>query len=110
MTEEENKAIGYLKIEYNLLNTESKMFKDLSYSKEKLKESILIALNLINKQQKEKEKKNKIIDLMSYAMTHEDIPQEEYCIWRDMSCELMGGNKECKNCIKQYFENKVEGE
>ena len=40
MTEEENKAIGYLKIEYNLLNTESNMFKDLSYSKEKLKESI----------------------------------------------------------------------
>ena len=62
----------------------------------------------IKEKDKEIEKKDKQIDLMAYAMTHEEVPQDEYCIWRDMSCEVVGGNKACKDCIKQYFERKVE--
>lgn len=53
-------------------------------------------------------KKDKIIDLMGYAMTHEEVPQDEYCVFRNIDCEVVGGNKECKECIKQYFERKVE--
>ena len=58
---------------------------------------------------KQLEKKDKIMDLMGYAMTHEEVPINEYCVFRDISCEIVGGNKECKDCIKQYFEKKVEG-
>lgn len=56
------------------------------------------------------EKKDKVIDLMSWAMTHTEVPQDEYCICRSMSCEVVGGSRECKNCIKEYFINKVEKE
>lgn len=62
MTEEEKKAVTQLEIEYNFLNTKSKEFKDLSYLEERLKEAMLITLNLIQKQQKEIEKKDKMID------------------------------------------------
>lgn len=89
---QEVKTEDYIKIKY----------EDLT---EMLKETI----NTIQKQQAELEKKDKIIDLLSYAMTHEEIPQKEYCICRDMSCELLGGNKLCKDCLKQYIEKKVEG-
>lgn len=89
--------------------------------------AIETVLNLIEKQQaeiedckkcilrdevhnyiEELEKKDKIIDLMSYAMTHEEVPQDEYCIFRNMECEVVGGNRECKQCIKQYFERRIE--
>ncbi len=62
------------------------------------------------KHKEEIEKKDKIIDLMSWAMTHEEVPQDEYCICRNTDCEVVGGNRECKNCIKEYFINKVEKE
>lgn len=66
------------------------------------------ALNDLVKAKKENKKKDKIIDLMGYAMTHEEVPINEYCVFRDISCEIVGGNKECKDCIKQYFKIKVE--
>ncbi len=144
MSEEEKEAIETLSIKAVTSKAECEDYPSCIC----LKKDLLLILNLIEKQQKEKdklekhnkellrklrnrvkevkklnkyslykkefaklnkeiEKKDKIIDLMSYVITHEDIPQEEYCIWRDMSCEVVGGNKQCKNCIKQYFERKV---
>lgn len=112
MTKEQEKAIEEL---YHLAHINT--YLDLQVESvvkisreiiEKWKNATNLVLNLVQTQQAEIEKKDKIIDLMSYVITHEDIPQEEYCIWRDMSCEIVGGNKECKNCIKQYFERKIE--
>ena len=54
------------------------------------------------------EKKDKIIDLMAIAIDNEPLPTEEYCIFRNFDCPAVGGNRDCKYCIKQYFERKVE--
>ena len=54
------------------------------------------------------EKKDKIIDLMAMVIGNEPLPTEEYCIFRNFDCPVVGGNRDCKDCIKQYFENKVK--
>ena len=54
------------------------------------------------------EKKNKIIDLMAIVIGNEPLPTEEYCIFRNFDCPVVGGNRDCKDCIKQYFENKAK--
>lgn len=54
------------------------------------------------------EKKDKIIDLMAIVIGNEPLPTEEYCIFRNFDCPVVGGNRDCKDCIKQYFENKVK--
>lgn len=96
--------------------------KDLHVYQNSLKHAIETVLNFIEQCKsnvkaknerlleyaEELEKKDKIIDLMSYAMTNEEVPQDEYCIFRNMECEVVGGNRECKQCIKQYFERKIE--
>ena len=51
---------------------------------------------------------NKIIDLMAIVIGNEPLPTEEYCIFRNFDCPVVGGNRDCKDCIKQYFENKAE--
>lgn len=64
-------------------------------------EAIETVLNLL-------EKKDKIIDLMAMAIDNEPLPTEEYCIFRNFDCPAVGGNRDCKDCVKQYFERKVE--
>ena len=54
------------------------------------------------------EKKNKIIDLMAIVIGKEPLPTEEYCIFRNFDCPVVGGNRDCKDCIKQHFENKAK--
>jgi len=53
------------------------------------------------------EKKDKMIDEMAIAIGNEPLPTEEYCIFRNFDCPAVGGNRDCKECVKQYFENKV---
>lgn len=57
---------------------------------------------------RELNQQDKMIDMMAYALTHESIPQEEYCICADISCEIVGGNRECKECMKEYIKKKVD--
>ena len=64
-------------------------------------EAIETVLNLL-------EKKDKMIDEMAIAIGNEPLPTEEYCIFRNFDCPEVGGNRDCKDCIKQYFERKVE--
>lgn len=54
------------------------------------------------------ENKDKIIDLMAIAIDNEPLTIEEYCIFRNFDCPEVGGNRDCKECVKQYFENKVK--
>lgn len=68
---------------------------------EQLQNDIETVLNLL-------EKKDKIIDLMAIAISNEPLPTEEYCIFRNFDCPEVGGNRDCKECVKQYFERKVE--
>lgn len=68
-------------------------------------------LSMLQEQQEENKKKDKIIDLMAEYIASLDI-EEDICVktGKDLSeCDSMalGG---CENCIKQYFENKAEKE
>ena len=64
-------------------------------------EAIDTVLSLIKEQQEEIEKKDKQINLMA-----EFIGQDMMCIRPEIECNKM--THDCKECIKQYFERKVE--
>ena len=74
---------------------------DKKYLKTRNSVAIETVLNLL-------ENKDKIIDLMAIAISNEPLPTEEYCIFRNFDCPEVGGNRDCKECVKQYFERKVE--
>ena len=104
MTDEEKKAIKICK----KIITEK---FNLDYSIDNVdKEAIETILNLIQKQQAELEKKDKIIDLMERFIADLDIDKDickhqvaEFCEGTDgVSLDI------CVKCINQYFEKKVE--
>ena len=81
-------------------------------SEQELNEFIFFALKEVEKENQklktELKKKDKMIDEMAIAIGNEPLPTEEYCIFRNFDCPVVGGNRDCKDCIKQYFERKVE--
>lgn len=52
--------------------------------------------------------KDKVIDDLCFAITHEEIPQEFYCHSTSINCEMVGGTMECKECLKQAVYEEVE--
>lgn len=50
------------------------------------------------------EKKDKIIEQMTYYIMNLDIDED---ICKKVNCDTNSGELDCKDCIKQYFENKV---
>lgn len=131
MTEEEKKAMQYF---YNIRATidESNMLFDedinVKCGKETVKQ-ITTILNLIQLQQREieslkqageatetvykmqLEEKNKIIDELEDIFYNYQLCEYELtdCTYR--KCEYIADDEipPCKDCIKQYFEKKVEG-
>ena len=55
------------------------------------------------------EEKDKIIDLMSETINNHDI-DEDICkkMGQKENCNEFEDKEKCKECIKQYFENKVK--
>ena len=99
MNEEEKKAIERLEEQLNF------------WKKQNIKNSDCeIILNLITKLQKEKEEKDKQIDLMAEWISERCFYKDDY----SNSCEIMQDScskeDDCKHCIKQYFERKAEDE
>ena len=80
-------------------------------SEQELNDFIFFALKEVEKKNQklktELKKKDKMIELMAIAIGNEPLPTEEYCIFRNFDCPAVGGNRDCKECVKQYFENKV---
>ena len=78
----------------------------------------LFVVNLINKLQKENEELNKnynflidkIIYLMAETINNHDI-DEDVCkqMGRKQNCNEFEDTEKCKECIKQYFNNKANG-
>lgn len=55
------------------------------------------------------EEKDKIIDLMSEAINNNDIDEDICrCMGQKENCNEFEDKEKCKDCIKQYFENKVK--
>ena len=113
LSEEEKKAIEIVKKIKNIkFNVTSSFYSSgtISLSIEE-KEAIETALNLITKLQKENEEKDKQIDLMAkkiltYQIYNSNLSKRmcNKCQKKDFCYEIS------QDCIKQYFENKVEAE
>ena len=58
----------------------------------------------------ELEKKDKMIDLMAEYISDLDIDEDICKKQSDNNCDDINREVECKECIKQYFERKVEDE
>lgn len=57
-------------------------------------------------QKRELEQKDKIIEQMTYYIMNLDIDED---ICKKVNCDTNSGELDCKDCIKQYFENKANG-
>lgn len=114
MNEEEKKAIEYFK------NKEISFEFEIDGDMEKLKSALGITedddfdkqvlrvktlLNLIEKQQKEIELKDKVIDEMVERINVYNFNCEPDCFIENVECEKQTN---CNECIKQYFINKVK--
>lgn len=75
-----------------------------------LQEDIDTVLNMIKEKDAEIEKKDKMIDLMAEYISDLDIDEDICKKQSDNNCDDINREVECKECIKQYFERKVENE
>jgi len=81
----------------------SKLTKDINGSNTSINVEVLkTVLSIL-------EEKDKIIDLMSEAINNNDI-DEDICrrMGQKEECNEFEDKEKCKDCIKQYFENKVK--
>ena len=69
-------------------------------------EVIETVLNMLKEKDTEIQKKDKMIDLMAEYISDLDICKKQ----SDNNCDDINREVECKECIKQYFERKVEDE
>lgn len=95
MTEEEKKAIKYL--EKDLRKADM-----LEMTVHTDNESVRIALNIIQKQQVEIEKQDKVMDLMADWIFNKDYCENSLLIHRD------DYYSNCIKQVKQYFEKQGE--
>lgn len=117
MSEEERKAITQLLWYKNLFNKgycedcNELCSSGASVPSKDLSKSIEIILNLIQSKQKEIEKKDKIVDELEDIFYNYQLCEYEItdCTYR--KCDYIADDEipPCKDCIKQYFEKKVEG-
>lgn len=56
-------------------------------------------------QKRELEQKDKIIEQMTYYIMNLDIDED---ICKKVNCDTNSGELDCKDCIKQYFENRAK--
>lgn len=104
MTDKE--AIEILKIEKGVCDL------DISNNKAyentiKFSRAVETVLNLIQTQQEDIEKKDKIIDKMAYEIN--DYQLQDYLVCGTIQ-DSENCDKKCKECIKKYFEESVENE
>ena len=59
----------------------------------------------IEQLRKELGQKDKIIEQMTYYIMNLDIDED---ICKKVNCDTNSGELDCKDCIKQYFENKAK--
>lgn len=72
------------------------------------KEATEIVLNMVKEKNKEIEKKDKMIDLMTeWIKKHTKYYDEDGC-YCEVEKDICKKDIECKVCIKQYFERKAE--
>ena len=113
MTDKQKEAIEYFKKRIDICMENANICDDNDFDEEATclrKEQILTetVVNLLQTQQAEIEKKDKIIDEMATYIATLDI-EEDICVkvGKENGCDQMAYG-ECEECIKKYFERKVE--
>ena len=71
-------------------------------------EVIETVLNMLKEKDTEIQKKDKMIDLMAEYISDLDIDEDICKKQSDNNCDDINREVECKECIKQYFERKVD--
>lgn len=99
MTKEQEESIKILK--EDLSKARNSMFFETSTA------VVEIVLNLIQQIQEENKQKDKIIDEMAEYIVTLDIEEDICSKTENEHCDKMNFG-ECEDCIKQYFEKKVQ--
>lgn len=117
MTKEQEEAIDYVQKQIDYFKEQIKFIEavDSDYYEEEYElyknriKQFSTVLNLIQEQQEENKKKDKIIEEMAKFMTNKDIDEDicRYQVVENCKDEKYGVTTNvCINCIKQYFERK----
>lgn len=110
MTKEQEKAVDYVQKQIDYFKKQIRFieFVDRTYYaveyklyKNRVKQFETV-LNMLKEQREENKKKDKQIDLMAEEINETARGYIDYCQFK-MVCD-----RNCKKCIKQYFERKVE--
>ena len=109
LSEEEKKSIDKLK----KIREDTIKANECGLSNNDFKEEIEVynvVLNLITKQQKENEEKDKQIDLMAEYISKRDV-EEDICMKNKTNPDWCNEDyTNCQDCIKKYFADLVEKE
>lgn len=108
MTKEQEEAIDRLRKITNRQILYGNKYGIVIEEFKKLQEDIETVLNLLKQKDAEIEKKDKMIDLMAEYISDLDIDEDICKKQSDNNCDDINREVECKECIKQYFERKVE--
>lgn len=106
MLKEKDAKIEHLEEKRENQKAELAILNEKQKEMNKLINTVSSYKGMFKKEQKENEKKDKIIDLMAEYIARGDI-EEDICIEKLDECDSMALG-ECENCIKQYFERKSE--
>lgn len=117
MTKEQEEAIDYVQKQIDYFKEQIKFIEavDSDYYEEEYElyknriKQFSTVLNLIQEQQEENKKKDKIIEEMARFITNKDIDEDicRYQVVEHCKDEEHGVTTNvCINCIKQYFERK----
>ena len=107
LSEEEKKLLKIFKAQVE--EEETEYFSVNAYT-QLLYDSHKTVLNLITKLQKENEEKDKQIDLMANSILTREIGKNSCQFNKTCTKFEKGRDIHCKDCVKQYFERKVEDE
>lgn len=106
MTKEQEKAIEYFKKHIKYFEEQIKFIEaiECDYYDEELElyknrvEQFKTVLSMLEEQ-------DKIIQQMTYYIMNLDIDED---ICKEVNCDTNSGKLDCKDCIKQYFENQAK--
>lgn len=104
MTEEKNKQIQII----NNFIMYCRGFEEKKYTDKELFTAIENVGELIQKQQTENKKKDKIIDVMAEHIVSSAIVDDTVCAIKFCEIEEDCTHEKMLSCTKQYFENKVK--
>lgn len=89
--------------QYYIFNKQIEHYKEYIVKLQKENEKALA--EYMKWQKQELGQKDKIIEQMTYYIMNLDIDED---ICKKVNCDTNSGELDCKDCIKQYFENKAK--